>query len=503
MYKRQLQQHYDNVLTYSREAGDPGIAEKLKGLNDIFDIGDAGGIPGVGPEAHALVAEFEGARDTLRSMLYTRGGEVQKRTLEVLAELGPEEAIKTAKAFGAFVETSNKMATMLGPEFAESGAKLAGSLKQVSDAIGKIAGPAESGQSALKMMATLGLAGEINDLIPDMPGPADELLKLWLVTKAIGSVGSSVGSSAKGKSSWISNMIRQGGRSAGARAVGGSGIIGGVRSAVGAGIGGHIINSIMPGAGMLANTTSKVVGRIENAVGKLLSGSGTVTRKAAMFAPRAFLEDVRFGPENKNAKGDVMKRRAAELHAAVANDYAVQTQALRNLGHMAMHAPGVADKVIAQNSRVLKFLASKTPKDPGTVQFLGKSNWRANPADVDRFARFARAAIDPVGELERFADGQLSVEGAEVLRVLYPAALAKFQEQILGNLPALQEKLSHTQQIQMSILFGVPVTSCMEPSFVKSMLATFAADASAKPVSQAPPGVSSTPLTPAQQLLTR
>jgi hypothetical protein len=36
----------------------------------------------------------------------------------------------------------------------------------------------------------------------------------------------------------------------------------------------------------------------------------------------------------------------------------------------------------------------------------------------------------------------LSPEGAEVLRVLYPAKFAKFQEHIAANLPALQEKCS-------------------------------------------------------------
>jgi hypothetical protein len=177
---------------------------------------------------------------------------------------------------------------------------------------------------------------------------------------------------------------------------------------------------------------------------------------------------------------------------------------LGNLGEMAMHYPGVADKVVAQADRTMKFLGMVLPRDPGTVTRFGKSGWKASEQDIAKFSRYLRAVVDPEGELERFAEGDLSVEGAKVLRELYPAKFAKFQEYIGANQEALQAKLDFATECRMSILFDTPVNSAMEPRNVKAFQAVFAADASNQPVSQPPPGSSGpSPLSPAQELLAR
>jgi hypothetical protein len=264
------------------------------------------------------------------------------------------------------------------------------------------------------------------------------------------------------------------------------------------------MDHIMGSTAGLARITAKASARAEGIVGKLIKNVGSGTRKASPIAPGAALKAVRFADlEHPDGTSDFEKR-AREIRQNVANSFGVEKTVMANLGELVMHHPGVADKTIAHADRFMKFLGMKLPRDPGTVTRLGRSGWKASEQDIAKFARYVRAAVDPDGELERFAEGDLSVEGAETLRLLYPAKFARFQEHIAANLEVLQDKLDYHAQVRMSVLFDVPVTSCMEPSNIRAFQSTFAADATSSPVSQPPPGSSGpSPLSPAQELLAR
>jgi hypothetical protein len=457
------------------------------------------------PEVKQLADEYTAGKDELFSKLMVRDGAPRKRQLEVFAEMSPEDAIGTAKAFSRMTQAAEKMSATMGPDFAIQAAKLGDEIAKVRAAIGLIAKPAQgaSGMSAMETMVAFGL---VEQVVPDIDGPADEILSLWLATK----VGKSavVGKAAGGINSWLRNTIKGAARHSAYRvgtSVGSPGrIMGGAQGAVASSSATWLIEKVLGNTAGLAKATSRGAARAEKVVGKMLTSAGKVTRKAAPFAPKAFLGDIKFADLEHPKGTSAFEQRAAEIRANAVNSYGVQKTVLGKLGEVAMTHPGVADKVIAHADRVTKFLAAKLPRDPGTVRRLGQSGWKASEQDIAKFARFARAALDPDGELERFADLDLTPEGAEVLRTLYPAKMAKFQEYILSNLPTLQSKLSFPEQVQMSILFGVPVNSLMEPTNVRRLQATHAADATATPVSQPPPGVASpTPLSPAQELLTR
>lgn len=456
------------------------------------------------PEAKQFAAGYESAKKDLFDSLMVRDGVPKKRQLEVFAEMSVDEAAKVAKAYSAMTQNADQLAKVMGSDFAVQASQLADELSKVKNAIGGITSTAP-GAPAFKVQEALMALGITQAVIPDMDGPADEILSLWLAAK-VGKMGSVGTAAAKGGTNWAEKILHSGARGGSYRAASkaaGGGIKGAFAGAIGSSMGGKLVDGILGNTAGLAKATSKSVARMEGVVGKMVQSAGKVARKAAPFAPKAFLESMKFADIEHPKGTSAFEARAAEIRANVANSYGVQKTVLRNLGQLAMTHPGVTDKTIYQADRVMKFLGTKLPRDPGTVMRLGKSGWKASDQDIAKFARYARAALDPDGELDRFAELDLSPEGAEALRVLYPAKFSKFQEYIAANLPALQDKLSFPEQVQMSVLFQVPVNSMMEPRNVKASQATHAADATASPVSQPPPGSGQTQLSPAQQLLSR
>ncbi len=456
------------------------------------------------PEVEGFAKGYEAAKEGLFSKLMVRDGVAKKRQLEVFAEMGADDATQVAKSYSAMVQNAEGMAKAMGSDFAVQAAQLTDELAKVKGALSSITGKVDPNAPNMSAMQTMVAFGLVNEALPDIDGPADEILGLWLAAK-VGKMGSTGVAAKAGKSgigSWLSSTSKRVGYRVGAQ--GGGVVAGGIKGAAMSTMTGRLVDGIMGNTAGLARTTGRAVARAEGVVGKLVQGAGKVSRRAAPFAPGAYLKSLKFADLDHDKGMSAFEQRAAEIRANVANSYGVQKTVLENLGDLAMTHPGVADKTIFQADRVMKFLGSKLPRDPGTVQRLGRSGWKASAQDEAKFARYTRAALDPDGELERFADMDLTTEGAEVLRTLYPAKFAKFQEYIAVNLPALQDKLSYPEQVQMSILFNVPVTSLMRPEFVKASQATFAADATADPVSQQPAGSgAASPLTSAQQLLTR
>jgi hypothetical protein len=510
------------------DLGDSGIIDNMMhgqadqgirsgGLQQFFDEGAVrSAMPKLGsiePAIKEAATAYKTAKAELFDRLYVRDGKIaSKRTLQVLGELEPEEAFKVAQAYGTYVKSAGAMGDALGPEWTAKSMLLKEELSKVQKAVRSLTTP-ESGAASPSNIGTAELMGAlgITAAIPDFDGPADDMAKLWLTAALLkgrfkGAGGEVAERGSSGFASKVRGFVSNTGGRVGYRmgAQGGGVVGGGIKGAIAGRAASWGLNKIMGSTVGLANATSRAASHAEAAVGHMLKATGKGVRKAAPFAPMALLKAVKFADIEHEPGSSEFEKRAREIRMNVANSYGVQKTVLDNLGELAVHHPGIADKVVAQADRTMKFLGNVLPRDPGTVTRLGRSGWKASEQDIAKFARYLRAALDPDAELQRFAEGDLSVEGAKVLRDLYPAKFAKFQEYIASNLLVLQEKLDYNAQVRMSVLFDVPVTSCMEPTAIKAFQATFAADTTNQPVSQPPPGSSGpSPLSPAQELLAR
>lgn len=130
--------------------------------------------------------------------------------------------------------------------------------------------------------------------------------------------------------------------------------------------------------------------------------------------------------------------------------------------------PDLEAAIIDATQRKLDFLNRVAPRPPGPTSLMPSPlPWHPSKAELDKFARYVEAADDPAGVMERLADhGEVTTEGAQVLREVYPALYAEAQQMLLSRASELQTKLPYARQVSLSLLFGVPVNPTMAPEYI-------------------------------------
>lgn len=390
--------------------------------------------PGVSPVSSGIQKGIDGAGELAASAKEAHSAFKQKlgkKGVEGLVDQTPEQAMETIRA----LQDATDKATVLARQV---GGKEADSLLRIHDDIAKAVGATSS--KKLPEVAELALALGVEEaVIPDVDGPADELLKLYLATKLVGKFGGAGGLAEKALSKGASKLPFA--------------KLHGVAD-------GFVSDTI----GKLASAGGRASERISQGLQKSLSGATRAVKRSAPLTTQ-ILHEVKFGEqgESKKPRGKqaAFELRSEELSSAVANMPAVEQRIHERLEGIRQVAPGVAEKVAAHTKASLEFLHGKMPKDPGTLQHFGQSRWKPTDAELDKFSRYVRAVKDPGGIMERFGNMEMTREDAEVLRTLYPAHFRKAQLWIADNLDKLQERSSFRQRVQLSLLMGVPADPIM------------------------------------------
>jgi hypothetical protein len=102
------------------------------------------------------------------------------------------------------------------------------------------------------------------------------------------------------------------------------------------------------------------------------------------------------------------------------------------------------------------FLSSKVPTT--YVRPYSKAKL-VDPVAAASFTRYLEAVMDPIGALERFAEGRITGETAEAIRVVYPALYADVQRRVvdmLADANAEGREIPYAQRIRMGLLFQTP-----------------------------------------------
>lgn len=130
--------------------------------------------------------------------------------------------------------------------------------------------------------------------------------------------------------------------------------------------------------------------------------------------------------------------------------------------------PTVLDAVIAQVQRGIDFLNKKAPKQtviPGLVP--GDGVWKPSKAALDEWAKYVRAVNDPASVLEDLARGKITMEGAEALRVVYPALFAEAQRRLLEGAPQMRKTLPYPMRVAISIMYRIPLDGTMTAQHIQ------------------------------------
>ena len=241
--------------------------------------------------------------------------------------------------------------------------------------------------------------------------------------------------------------------------------------------------------------------RMAGAVQKMLDVGATATRRATPAAggvggilSHKLFDDGEPGQRRRKSKSDDIQQLVDERLDEIAR--AQRPGAVRDAIRKRLRPsdPDLENEIVAAKERKLAYYGKVAPRPTQLPTMLkGDGEWKVSKAQAASFARTIEAGEDPAGVLERLADsGDVSYEGAAVLREVYPALYREAQMTLLERSADLQAKLPYTRRIALSIMFQVPVDGTMEPKFLAFLRSAAPGSATA----QQPPAQGSPAPTP-------
>lgn len=268
--------------------------------------------------------------------------------------------------------------------------------------------------------------------------------------------------------------MHTGGSSVGAGAVLGAIVHGGVGGALGAA--GGLMMSVGKraiqerGNQMAAHILDKVANleSVQAISGKMdrqlvTSVAKMLERKAVDFAATA-VEKARSREHTEKA--------IAGVTSMASNPSMLADRTSRVFGS-AENAPKIAAAFAVTSATAVNFLASKAPKMPESGNLLQPQFTKPKASDsaLSKFSRYFDAVENPLMVLKHAAEGNLSREGIEALKAVYPNMYEQMRIEVQKQLPDLKKPLTWEQQKQLSILLDVPASATLEPKFIAAMQA--------------------------------
>ena len=235
---------------------------------------------------------------------------------------------------------------------------------------------------------------------------------------------------------------------------------------------------------MSVGTDLKIVKSIK---GYLRKATGKVKKPVrGMLAPASLkiLQGSNWG--DKKTKDETRQKaftkRSKELTEFLSNPQKTMDRISKNVGDVTEVAPNVAQAMQVKAVQSARYLYDRMPKPLGRDTLITK---KFKPSDLSlaKWERIAAVVHDPDNALKSLKAGMLTVEEVDALREIYPRMYERIVVTIAEQVPELREKLPYKEQVQLSILFGVPVAATMEPEFMIAMY-----ELAAPPMAQIPPG---------------
>lgn len=235
-------------------------------------------------------------------------------------------------------------------------------------------------------------------------------------------------------------------------------------------------------ASRIADGLDTWIGRTTAKAAKVAAEGGRrrpgVLNAAAVLGGLHYSAEAEKGPAPKTAE-EAYLRRADEIRQALGNREATARSIFDRLTGIGAIDIGLASQLAEAALRKLEYLGSQlaTPEPVGSMYKEGGTNrWRPSETEINRFARIADAAEDPVGAiLEGMQSGRLMPTVVDTVRQVAPAILSRFQDHLSTALGELREDLPYEKRMVLTVLFDVPIDSSASPAFVAAMQANFTA----------------------------
>ena len=274
------------------------------------------------------------------------------------------------------------------------------------------------------------------------------------------------------------------------------------RMILGASLGGILGGPVLGGVGsalgyMVDNPyqTLRFLNRAQQMVIESKAGMQTALEKFANVAPKNDLElgepalsegasiirkvfevpkVIRLGAVEAFEDDDIEKPITLEQVLSAPTEQIV-TRVMEKHAELNTVMPAVQAQMGAQVVAAIDFLKSKAPQSPTAHYniFPNQAQYVIPDSTRQKFERYVDAINNPSGVLKLLADGKLTLEHVEALRVVYPNLYAESQRavvEMLGQKP----NLTYRQKVQLGLFMQAPTMPAYDPTIFASIQSQYA-----------------------------
>jgi hypothetical protein len=213
----------------------------------------------------------------------------------------------------------------------------------------------------------------------------------------------------------------------------------------------------------LATHVDGFFGRTAQGVGAAAQTLGRATHQVVTGGASVALSHLS-GPKNE----PIEKRYQRTTEAVAGLSVNLNARLAPMNANISTASPTLAQKADAVAARGVQAMQAKMPVRPASQSLTPHAEVpQPSTAAMASFLRFAKAVEDPMSVLEDARKGQISREGAEALRAVYPALYGELQGRVTTHLAEQTKPLPYAQKLQLAILLDVPADRTMTDGFIK------------------------------------
>lgn len=212
-------------------------------------------------------------------------------------------------------------------------------------------------------------------------------------------------------------------------------------------------------ASKVLRTREQISKRVRRAVRAVDTPGG---RAHTVATASAILGATQFHFQKDKEAEDVATQRANEIRRAVAEGSTFRDQLSARVAPLLATNLQLGHGLIEHTMRKLQFLYTKLPAMPS----YGFETEPLSGAQAAEWARYVKAANDPLESISGIADGSITPEEVEAIQTLYPRLYEEIRFTIMEEAAELRGKMPYTVRVTVSTLFDLNLEPTLEPGFV-------------------------------------
>lgn len=233
-----------------------------------------------------------------------------------------------------------------------------------------------------------------------------------------------------------------------------------------------------------AAAVDRMLGLVEKAAPAARTTATISAAKLGEVIAKRYVDDGSKPPPDGASMRDHAAARIREIHWAAQNQQAIAAEVRKQMADVA--DPDLIASAEQFEIRKAQYLASVTPKEPPPSLLAKGKGWTPSQVDANILARRLHAIDDPVAVIDSVNNKNLTREGAETVKAVYPKLFADAQQRLIERIAEIRETVPFPQRLRISSLFDVPLDRSLEPGTISVLQSVYRTPANATTGSAAP-----------------